>query len=72
MPPFCYHDSALSGRDVGLLDTKGVMGGWVNDSIIQFCFEYFEYDEFANLSNRVIFMHPSMVHLLQITGGGSF
>lgn len=57
-----YHDSCLRLSDLELLEESG----WLNDRLIGFAFEFFQFEQFANLmsgSSPVTLMDPSAVQL---------
>ncbi|CAK8680782.1 unnamed protein product [Clavelina lepadiformis] len=58
-----YHDSLLRKSDVRLLEP----GNWINDKIIGFMFQYFEFELFQNCSDSVKFFDPDLVQLLKLS-----
>lgn len=57
-----YHDSLLHESDLDLLDC----GGWLNDRLIGFAYEYFE-KELFNSNKRLAFVNPSTVQFLKLS-----
>ncbi|XP_078485598.1 sentrin-specific protease 8-like isoform X2 [Ciona intestinalis] len=57
-----YHDSLLRDSDLRLLDT----GQWLNDKIIGFMFQYFQYEVFSENSEEISFLDPDLVHLVKM------
>jgi sentrin-specific protease 8 len=59
-----YHDSLLRESDLKLLDESN----WLNDQIISFVFEYFEYEKYNSLveENKIIFLNPNFTQILKI------
>ena len=60
-----YHDSLLRVSDLKLLEKSN----WLNDQIIGFVFEYFEYEKYKSLveANKIIFLNPNFSQILKIT-----
>ncbi|ESN99575.1 hypothetical protein HELRODRAFT_176744 [Helobdella robusta] len=58
-----YHDSLLRTSDVRLLND----GRWLNDNLIGFMLEYYEYDKYEKYSKELLFINPSMVQLLKFS-----
>nr|XP_002125210.1 sentrin-specific protease 8-like [Ciona intestinalis]XP_009861640.1 sentrin-specific protease 8-like [Ciona intestinalis]XP_018671518.1 sentrin-specific protease 8-like [Ciona intestinalis] len=57
-----YHDSLLRESDLRLLDT----GQWLNDKIIGFMFQYFQYEVFSKNFEEISFLDPDLVHLVKM------
>jgi sentrin-specific protease 8 len=57
-----YHDCQVYDYDLETLRP----GEWLNDTIIEFCFEYFEQDIFKQ-QQRFLFLRPAIVFLMMHT-----
>ncbi|XP_046839796.1 sentrin-specific protease 8-like [Xenia sp. Carnegie-2017] len=60
-----FRDSLLRRSDVKLLDERQ----WLNDKIIGFMFEYFEYVQFEKLENA-IFINPDVAQYIKLCEEG--
>ncbi|XP_072025826.1 sentrin-specific protease 8-like [Amphiura filiformis] len=60
-----YHNTLLRKDDVLLLNS----GQWLNDQIIGFVFEYFEFDLFKTFSDIVTFVSPEVVQFIKFSEG---
>ncbi|XP_038068730.1 sentrin-specific protease 8-like [Patiria miniata] len=58
-----YHDTLLRNSDLQLLDGPR----WLNDKLISFAFEYFEYDKFKDLAGKVAFVSPEVTQCIKLS-----
>ncbi len=59
-----YHNSILYNSDLLLLDYPN----WINDRLIGFVYEFFEYEKYENLKDHVAFVNPSVLQLIKLDG----
>ena len=57
-----FHNTCLDEHDVSLLDN----GQWLNDKLIGFAFEYFEYELYVDISSRVVFVSPEVTQFIKM------
>eukprot|EP00112_Aurelia_sp_Birch-Aquarium-sp1_P009493 Seg2080.4 transcript_id=Seg2080.4/GoldUCD/mRNA.D3Y31 product="Sentrin-specific protease 8" protein_id=Seg2080.4/GoldUCD/D3Y31 len=62
-----YGDCLLRESDLRLLDK----GGWINDKIIGFAFEYFSTEKFKLISKDICFIAPEVSQFLKLTQGNN-
>jgi len=62
-----YHDVCLYESDVILLQH----GKWLNDIIIGFIYEYFEYEQFKMLTKDFGFISPELVQFIKLSNCNS-
>jgi len=60
-----YENSLLYKDDVRLLEPPG----WINDSIIEFVFEYFANEQFEEMSEDICFIAPQVSQFLKLCEG---
>ena len=62
-----YHDSLLRESDLKLLDKPN----WLNDHIIGFVFEYFEFEKYKSVvdEKKIVFLNPCFTQILKIYDG---
>ncbi|XP_022080993.1 sentrin-specific protease 8-like [Acanthaster planci] len=58
-----YHDTLLRKSDLSLLDGAK----WLNDKLIGFVFEYFEFDKFQSLTGKVAFVSPEVTQCIKLS-----
>ncbi|GAB1604725.1 sentrin-specific protease 8-like [Argonauta hians] len=56
-----YHNSLLRLSDYELLDPPN----WINDKIIEFCFEYFEREKYRYCADLIAFISPSVIQAIK-------
>lgn len=61
-PLLSYHDSLLHESDLKLIEARG---GWLNDQLIGFFYEYLEHECFSD-QVEMAFVNPSTVQLLKM------
>ena len=57
-----YHNSLLRKADLRLLEHPN----WLNDTLINFAYEYFEYSTFSEYQSKVAFIGPDTVQFLKL------
>ena len=57
-----FHNCLLRESDVKLLEYPN----WLNDNLISFAYEYFEYEMFSVHADKVTFVDPSIVQFLRL------
>lgn len=57
-----YHNTCLTKDDVQLLENKS----WLNDKLIGFMFEYFEYELYAGLQSSVAYISPEVTQFIKV------
>ncbi|XP_033647577.1 sentrin-specific protease 8-like [Asterias rubens] len=58
-----YHDSLLRNNDLLLLDGPH----WLNDKLIGFAFEYFEYERFKRIADKVAFIGAEVTQCIKLS-----
>ncbi|XP_054752040.2 sentrin-specific protease 8-like isoform X1 [Lytechinus pictus] len=60
-----YHNCLLRRSDLALLEKPR----WLNDQVISFAFEYYEYDLFKDFSDDVAFIGPDIAQFIKLSQG---
>ncbi|KAF7489203.1 Sentrin-specific protease 8 [Sarcoptes scabiei] len=58
-----YHDAIIRQSDYRLLNSRE----WINDSLIEFWFEYLTNDLFKDYQNKLLCISPSLSQLIKLT-----
>jgi sentrin-specific protease 8 len=59
-----YHNSLLYRSDLQLLEYPN----WLNDRLIAFVYEYFEYEKYESRKQQVAFVNPSVSQFIKLDG----
>ncbi|XP_060587910.1 sentrin-specific protease 8-like [Ruditapes philippinarum] len=57
-----FNDSLIHQSDVDLLDGPN----WINDNLINFCFEYFEKEQFNHSADKLALISPDVVQFIKL------
>jgi len=63
MSSLSYHNTCLFESDIELLND----GQWLNDKLIGFMFEYYEYERFSTLASTVCLVSPEVTQFIKLT-----
>lgn len=58
-----FNDSLIHQSDVDLLEGPY----WINDTIIGFCFEYFEKEQFSHSADKLALIGPAVTQYIRLT-----